>query len=95
MLIDVSEGRSTSIFRFEEQAKQEIIKKQVNTAAAFRLLLGFSFMIYSSTLKMEADCSPETSVNFHSTLLLFTYTFNVFPIFLFYLQVFFSLFFCL
>jgi hypothetical protein len=37
MLIDVSEGPSTSIFRFVEQAKQETIEKEVeSTAAAFR-----------------------------------------------------------
>jgi hypothetical protein len=68
-LTDVSEEHVDSIFRAEEQAKQETSLNQVTRfclalRSACCFLHSSSCLDYSSTLTMETLCSSETSVDF-------------------------------
>jgi hypothetical protein len=60
---DVSEDRIASIFRVDEQAKQETNKKQLQSELCFPV----SCLACSWTVKMEAVIYPETSVDFYQT----------------------------
>jgi hypothetical protein len=61
---EVSEEYVATIFRIEEYAKQEISIKQ----KASRALLLVYFLVYSSTLKIEAIYFFETSIDFQRTI---------------------------
>jgi hypothetical protein len=58
-LTEISEKHITSIFRVEEQANEEPSMKKV------ALLAYYCFLVWlkASSLKMEATCSSETSVD--------------------------------
>jgi hypothetical protein len=61
---DVSEEHVTFIFRVEEEAKEETSMKHSASYACFVLCSSFD---HSFTLKVEAVCSSETSIDFHRT----------------------------
>jgi hypothetical protein len=61
--IDVSEEHTSSIFKVKEQAKQVAYKKW----SAYHIFFLITCLAYSSTLKIEAVRSSETSVSFYRT----------------------------
>jgi hypothetical protein len=64
--VTCSEEHIAPIFRVKELANQEtLMKKAALLVLHASCFMRFSCLAYFFTLKMEAICSSETSVNFH------------------------------
>jgi hypothetical protein len=75
--VKVSEEHVASIFRFEKKSKQESgIKQLATSSGSANCFILVPCLVHSSTLKLEATWSSETSVEitvsylFHASLIL-------------------------